>query len=124
MATPAIFTEMKKLTQCPASNKPLSNSRRTSTASSFCQRVLLAKRANNASANTANAARPNTMIAGDAAASLPNTPVRPNISAPICKAPRAVRGVMAILEKCVKRDRQTPSSCSSWRSLRSTAKRS
>ncbi len=37
------------------------------------------------------AARPKTMIEGAALASLPKTPVRPKNSAPICRAPRAVR---------------------------------
>ena len=81
-----------------ASSKPLSSRRRQSTACSFCQRVWLANRAKTARASTAKAARPKTMTAGEAAASLPNTPVRPNIRAPICKAPRAVRGVIAILD--------------------------
>jgi len=98
IATPAILTETKKLTQCPASSKPLNSKLRASRRVSGCQRVRLASAAKHTRASTAKAARPNTMIEAEAAASLPNTPVRPNSRAPICRAPRAVRGVIAILE--------------------------
>ena len=98
IATPAILTETKKLTQCPASSRPLISRLRASRSASFFQRVLLASAAKKARASTAKPARPNTIMEADAAASLPNTPVRPNISAPICRAPKAVRGVIAVLK--------------------------
>ncbi|MNP49090.1 hypothetical protein D3C76_1432570 [compost metagenome] len=91
MATPATFTAMKKLTQCPASSSPLSNRRCQSRLRNGCQPPMGAKRAKIPRAMTAKAARPNTMMAGEALASLPNTPVRPKNRAPMCKAPRAVR---------------------------------
>ncbi|MND84220.1 hypothetical protein D3C80_761070 [compost metagenome] len=94
MATPATFTAMKKLTQCPASSTPPSSRRRASWPLRRCQPGP-ARLANSARASTAKAARPKTMIAGLAlAASLPKTPVRPKNSAPMCRAPRAVRWFM------------------------------
>jgi len=97
IATPAILTEIKKLTQCPASSKPLNSRLRASRRVSVYQ-LRLARPAKQTRARTAKAARPKTMIAAEAAASLPNTPVRPNSKAPMCRAPKAVRGVIAILK--------------------------
>ncbi|MNH24900.1 hypothetical protein D3C79_848570 [compost metagenome] len=96
MATPATFTAMKKLTQCPASNTPPSARRCQSRACRGCQ-AWRATPANTPRASTAKAARPKTMIAGAALASLPNTPVRPKNNAPMCRAPRAVRWFMVVL---------------------------
>ncbi|SST11349.1 Uncharacterised protein [Acinetobacter baumannii] len=97
MATPAVFTAMKKLTQWPARSRPQS-ARRSHCAGPRARQAWPARRAKRPRASTANSARPNTITPGEALASLPNTPVRPKRRAPPCRAARAERRFMGILQ--------------------------